>query len=224
MTDAADARLVVLVESRAMLVATRVRSAMERRGFATLKPGVEAPLDGFTLVIRATGPMRCWIHPDHPDAVPDELGQILSQELRCRAISVAVMGEICAFEQAEGGTVVEKLAVRGAEVLEDAGSPLTEQVKEGASLAGLLRARGLDGMDVDFETARATRRAISISFAPRQARGEQDEIEIDPTLSCPNCKSAMRVMQGRFGPFYGCVRFPDCRGRLTQAQAEHQRS
>lgn len=36
-----------------------------------------------------------------------------------------------------------------------------------------------------------------------------------PTLTCPDCGAAMRLRQGRFGPFYGCSRYPACRGTHT---------
>lgn len=34
----------------------------------------------------------------------------------------------------------------------------------------------------------------------------------NPSVSCPVCKSAMKRKQGSNGPFYGCSRFPECRG------------
>ncbi len=36
-----------------------------------------------------------------------------------------------------------------------------------------------------------------------------------PTLPCPDCGSDMRLRTGRFGRFYGCSRYPACRGTHT---------
>lgn len=30
--------------------------------------------------------------------------------------------------------------------------------------------------------------------------------------TCPLCGRAMRLRTGRYGPFYGCVDYPGCRG------------
>jgi ssDNA-binding Zn-finger/Zn-ribbon topoisomerase 1 len=32
---------------------------------------------------------------------------------------------------------------------------------------------------------------------------------------CPECGSAMELRSGRYGPFYGCGRFPDCKGTVN---------
>lgn len=31
------------------------------------------------------------------------------------------------------------------------------------------------------------------------------------TLACPDCGSEMRLRQSRYGTFYGCIRYPDCK-------------
>jgi hypothetical protein len=33
----------------------------------------------------------------------------------------------------------------------------------------------------------------------------------DTTLVCPDCGSDMQLRDSRFGPFYGCVKFPKCK-------------
>ncbi len=217
-------RLVLFVETRAILVASRLRVTMERRGYAAVPRGMPVPDDGFSIVIRNAGPAACWIHPDHPDAVPDELGQSLSHELRCRVTSLVRLDAICAYEVAEGGRLTEKMAVNGAEIVEEQTARHAAAVQGGAVLADLLTADGLDGLSISFEDAAAERRAMKLDFAPLPGRGAaQDAIEIDPGLSCPICKEAMRVIEGGYGRFYGCVRFPQCKGRLTEKQAEAAR-
>lgn len=43
-----------------------------------------------------------------------------------------------------------------------------------------------------------------------------DKSEYDPTFdwdqNCPKCGSPMKMRFGRFGPFLGCTRYPECRG------------
>lgn len=36
-------------------------------------------------------------------------------------------------------------------------------------------------------------------------------------VKCPACGALMRLRDGRRGPFYGCSRYPDCRGTLDAA-------
>lgn len=214
-------RLALHVASRPMLVAGRLRAHMQTRGYAPLGPGAEAAAECVTLVIASPDRVSAWVYPDHPDSVHDDLGRLLSQELQCRVTTIAVAGAVSAYEAAEGGRTVEKLAVNGTEVLEDDRSPLAEAVAGGADLPSLLRARGLGAFDEPPDP-----RALVLRFVLKgqPARRSEPEIEVDPLLSCPQCGSAMRLAQSRYGPFYGCLRHPDCRGRLSVKQAESQRA
>ncbi len=51
--------------------------------------------------------------------------------------------------------------------------------------------------------------------APLEALSFKRE-DYDPTFdwdqNCPKCNSAMKMRFGRFGPFLGCTRYPECRG------------
>lgn len=38
---------------------------------------------------------------------------------------------------------------------------------------------------------------------------------------CPRCQSGTRKREGKFGPFWGCVRFPDCRGLINASGNGH---
>jgi len=40
-------------------------------------------------------------------------------------------------------------------------------------------------------------------------------------VSCPTCGSQMARRKGQFGPFYGCVNFPDCRGVRKEDDYTH---
>ena len=207
---------------RPINVAARLRVHLERMGFVALQKGAPAAPDGIRVALVAAGPAACWIPPDHADAVPESLGRILSQDLRCRVTSVGRIEDVVVYEVADGGQVVEKLAVSGNRVLESAGSPHEAAVIAGAALEDRLREDGLEGLGRTFEQALTERRTMVLAFAARSAAG--DAIEIDPLLACPSCGSAMRQLSGAYGPFYGCVRFPDCRGRLTVKQADAQRA
>jgi DNA topoisomerase I len=39
-----------------------------------------------------------------------------------------------------------------------------------------------------------------------------EELQPDPEVLCPECGKAMIRRQGRFGPFYGCQDYPNCKG------------
>lgn len=42
-------------------------------------------------------------------------------------------------------------------------------------------------------------------------------------VSCPTCREGyMRAIEGRYGRFFGCTRYPACRGRMNQRDmADH---
>ncbi len=53
------------------------------------------------------------------------------------------------------------------------------------------------------------------------ARGEPPSSAESESPRCPVCGSTMRLATGRFGPFWGCSRFPDeCKGWLRLSQPE----
>lgn len=37
----------------------------------------------------------------------------------------------------------------------------------------------------------------------------------DATKKCPACKSDMRLKQGKNGPFWGCIKYPECSCTLS---------
>lgn len=45
-----------------------------------------------------------------------------------------------------------------------------------------------------------------------KGRGESRDMEVDENVLCPICNSRMVLRSGRYGRFYGCSRFPYCRG------------
>ena len=222
MTDVHVRRLSIYIESRPMLVAGRLRRLFEKRGFVALPGGKAAPETGFTLAIGGASPTSCWLIPDIVDAVPDELGKFISDALQCRVVSVAKIGPIQAYEVLAQGRTIEKLAFDGEHVVEELQSPHTSDVMSGTSVAECLERSGIAGAQMAFSDLAHERRTITLGFAPK-AGSKAHAIEIDPTLSCPLCDAAMRRNHGRYGTFWGCVTFPECRGRLTEKQADAQR-
>ena len=43
-------------------------------------------------------------------------------------------------------------------------------------------------------------------------RAKPTEDALGPTLPCPDCNAPMVLRRGRYRRFYGCTRFPDCKG------------
>lgn len=38
--------------------------------------------------------------------------------------------------------------------------------------------------------------------------------KVKPSPACPECGASTRIREGRYGRFYGCVRYPDCKGTV----------
>jgi len=48
-------------------------------------------------------------------------------------------------------------------------------------------------------------------------KGRQDSVKITAPVTppCPLCKGPTRKRQGKKGDFWGCVRYPDCKGIIN---------
>ena len=209
--------LALYVPSKPVLIAARLKAAFEKRGMQVLARAAETPLSGFRIAIVPSGPDAAWLHTDVPDALPDELGRLLSQELRVRVTCVGAAESLVAIEIAEAGRMTGAATERDGKLLDSTG----DLVGVGG-LVDHLVAAGLSDYARSFEAALAAPRALVLGLLPKAGDGEV--IEIDPTLSCPICGEAMRHATGPHGSFFGCVRFPTCRGRLTEKQAEVARN
>lgn len=211
------------VDTRAILVASRIRTTMEQRGYGALDPGAPAHAQEFGIVVRRGPDRNTWVHPEFAEAIPESLGTKLSHDLRCRVTTVVRAGQVTAYEIAENGSSIEKLAMNGEEILEDSGCRTGERVRQGEALSALLVEAGLTETERTYqEVLGLPGRKMPLRFAPLPGRAGAGggELEIDPLLECPSCASPMQLQQGKFGEFYGCVRFPACRGRLTAKQAD----
>jgi len=216
-TDAADERLELTVEGPAPRVAARLRAYLEARGLRLLPPRSEVPPEAFAIELIALDRRRTRLVVDPPGASPAELPAVLSQELLTRVTAVVASGEVCAYEAHERGRRVEKLAARGAEILDGEGSPHAHEVAAGRSLLELLVSLELAG------GAPPGSRSQLLRFCPTRRRPAGETIEVDPLVTCPRCDAPTQRMEGRFGAFHGCVRFPECRGRRTEAEARRLR-
>lgn len=213
------------VEAPPVRLAGRLRVQMQRRGYALVPGDGATPLGGFALTVVAVGRDGAWVHPDDADALPDGFARLLSAELGARVTTVVEADGLCAYEVALRGEVVERLAARGTEILEDQASPHAGAVAAGAPLAERLVASGLDGFRrPDPASSGAPRGVIGLRFAPVNAKPPSEVLEIDPLVTCPACGAPTCARQGPYGAFYGCVRFPACRGRRTVAEAARLRS
>jgi len=219
--DAAEDRLALYVEAPTSRVGGRLRTLMQQRGYQMLK-GEAPPPDGFALRVTAVGRAGAWLHPDPPDAFPDGTAKLLSEALRARVTTVLRAGGITAYEVCAGGRVVEKLAAHGAQLLEEQESRHAAAVEGGASLEELLIEDGLAQGFAPFDADHGGRTVVLVLGLAGKKAGET--IEIDPLVTCPECGEASVLRQGRFGEFYSCVRFPDCRGRRTLAEAKRLRA
>lgn len=196
---------------------------MQQRGYL-LRPGDgPPPPDGFALRLCPEGRVGVWLHPDPPEAMPDALALLLSEALSARVTSVLRTEDVCAYEICERGRVIEKLAARGAELLEELTSPHATAVVAGAPLQARLEAAGLGAGFLGFAGSRAAPNTV-IVFAPARKKRPKETVEIDPLVTCPVCGEASALQRSRFGEFYSCVRFPECRGRRTLAEAKRLRS
>ncbi|TNF27585.1 MAG: hypothetical protein EP329_19250 [Deltaproteobacteria bacterium] len=224
MTTAADGagdRLALFVAAPPTRVGGRLRTLMQQRGYDMLK-GTTPPADGFALRVSAAGRDGAWLYPDPPDAIPDGTALLLSQALNTRVTTVLRTEVVTAYEVCDRGRVVEKLAARGAELLDEVASPHAAAVAGGGSLEALLTEAGLGQGFVPFDGEHAGRSAVLVFGLAGKKAGET--LEIDPLVTCPECGEATVLRQGRFGEFYSCVRFPDCRGRRTLAEARRLRA
>lgn len=213
------------VPTRPMLVAARLRILFERRGMTLLAKGETPSLTGFQLALVPAGPTATWLYTDVFDALPDELGRELSQELRVVVHAVGTAEDVVAVERAEAGRVTATVSARGATILAGEDTDFARDVASGQRLDQVLLARGLGGFERSFEDIRGLPGVLTLGFAPKVTPGTaaDEVIEIDASLSCPTCGEAMRKVTGPRGVFYGCVRFPLCRGKLTEKQAAAQR-
>ncbi|MFP4047355.1 MAG: topoisomerase DNA-binding C4 zinc finger domain-containing protein, partial [Bacteroidales bacterium] len=39
---------------------------------------------------------------------------------------------------------------------------------------------------------------------------------------CPECGAEMKVVEGKYGKFYGCSNFPDCKGSVSIKQENNK--
>ena len=80
-----------------------------------------------------------------------------------------------------------------------------------------------DGVAVAFDAAEGDGEKVG-DLLVRKVHFPSEVLEIDPLVTCPVCGAPTAEQRGRFGAFFGCVRFPACRGRRTLAEAARLRA
>lgn len=198
--------LTLYVRATPLQVAAALRRHFAMRGFDVAAPSSAEPA---AMSFRVGAGALVAVTAAPADAVDELLAASLSQTLRTRAVT-AVDGErIAAVKRWEQGRLVEQAGVMGGQVVDGQGTPLAERLAAG-ELGAVLAELGID-------TAAPTR-AVDLSFVQRGGRGAP-ELVVDPGLACPRCGGPMASRKGRFGDFWGCLRYPSCDGKLNATQA-----
>ncbi len=70
----------------------------------------------------------------------------------------------------------------------------------------------------DYETV-----VEQIYYPMEKLLQQAEEKQIYPTISCPECGAPMVLRQSRYGPFWGCSRYPECKGTLPLVQPAERR-
>lgn len=214
-------------------VAARIKSFIGQRGWRLL--GRSAPPEPLPLEVRYVvlpGPRGGFtgVWPSDPELHPTELGALLSRSLQTEIVEVVLGpgGSPFAYRRLANGSASVELAIVAGQVVERQGTDtVTRAIGAGATPLEALEAEGMRFAGVPWaqlpSEGRAPReRPVSVRFLP--AQGDRSEsIGIDPLLECPTCTGPMVERAGKYGAFFGCARFPECRGRLNAAQAERQR-
>lgn len=199
--------LVLFVRATPMQVASALRRHFAMRGYEVAPPGSAEPV---AVRFRLGAGADVALTASPLDAVDELLAATLSQTMRTRAVTVIQGDDIAALKRWEMGRLVEGAGVVRGEVVEGQGTPLAARLAAG-ELAALLSELGIDPKV-------GARKAIELGLTQRASRA-REEVVVDPSLSCPRCGAAMASRKGRFGEFWGCVRYPSCEGRLTAVQA-----
>lgn len=199
--------LVLYVRATPLQVAAALRRHFAMRGFDVAPPGSNEPAAMHFRI--GAGPLVP-ITAAPIDSVDELLAATLSQVLRTRAVTVVDGERIAAVKRWEQGRLVEQAGVMGGQVVDGQGSELAGRLEAGELTAVL--------DELGIERGAEVRRAVDLSFVQRGGRGATDLV-VDPALSCPRCGGPMASKKGRFGDFWGCLRYPSCDGKLNATQA-----
>lgn len=95
---------------------------------------------------------------------------------------------------------------------QDQGSAITYMRRYALSAAlGLVTEDDTDG-EMGQHTPKPQKAQPAAAAAPQEA----PQTATSGAPSCPECNSPMKERNGPRGPFYGCTRYPDCRGILNK--------
>jgi DNA topoisomerase-1 len=103
----------------------------------------------------------------------------------------------------------------------------TDEVCLKCGTAGMVQKLGRFGKYLKCPNCGATRDAEPVAASdggPSSAQGSADGNEVEEVEACELCGKQMHLRRGRFGPFYGCSGYPECRnirkisksGKLTK--------
>lgn len=212
--------LTVHISASAVPVAACLKRYFAMRGYLPSPPSSDEPPVVEFVIVSAPPRGYVTIVPDPPEQCEDPVVAYLSQQLRARSYLVLLDGASAMAKRFDVG-------------LETASATLTPEgfVSTGdASLGDLLKApdgpqAGLETLGLRYLTLGTVdpRGLIRLGFVPSGRRASAS-LTIDPLLHCPICKHPMVERIGPQGRFFGCSRFPACKGSLSEAQANKQRA
>ena len=202
-----------------MRVAGVLRRYMAMKGYTPTPPNAADP-PVFSFIVYPAGESGfVSIRPEPADQVEDHVGAYLSQELRSPAWSLVFGDEVVAIRAYDGGKETARFGWVGGAVAEEHDADWAQAIATGQDPTEVLDGLGL----TYFQGEDRPRRSLVAGFSHRARRGTP-AFEVDPLLECPTCKGPMVKRTSKKGPFYGCVRFPQCDGILTEEQADQMRA
>ncbi len=168
-----------------------IAEAFRRRGFSVQDRGGQGPDGGVDLVL----------------AKGSERHLVQCKQWRATKVGVAVVRELYGVMSAEG-------AAGGFVVTSGAFTPDAVEFARGRNIQLLDGTQLIQLLEVGKQAPASTRPAPALIKQDEQSR-------LVPT--CPKCHAEMKLRQARKGPqagnqFWGCTRFPDCRGTLPFEQ------
>ena len=225
--------LSVHVKRPAIQVLARLKALLVDRGWVLVSPQASEephPLEASYVVLPGPRGGFTGVWPSVAEAHPEDFGAVLSSSLDAdvREIVLGRAGTPFAYRHIESGRDIAKLGVVATVVAEREGEDeVTKAVLDGSSPVDALADqaeisdadRGWEEILEVHQGRKPRQRPRVLRFLPSLGDGDE-EVRVDPLLECPECGSPMVERDSRHGTFFGCARFPDCRGSMTVKAAE----
>jgi len=214
-------RLTLHVRAKPMRAAATLRRYMAMRGYVPIAPrSDDIPSVVFVLSSIPSGSPFTAIRPEPAEQCDDHLGGFLSQELRSVAYTVVLGGDVVAVRCWEAGVQQSQFGRVADRIVEEADVPWAQKIVAGANPEDVLGTLGLHSLGDEGPDGKS----ITVGFQARGRGATDASLLLDPLLECPRCQEPMVQRKARHGLFFGCVRYPDCDGVLSEKQAAEARA